>query len=67
MSLNLDFVFAEPQFAHWHHRGESEQRESVQVIGEILPFALARYGIELQPPPRRCETAAMHEEVLRRT
>ena len=47
MPLNLDVVCAERQLPQLH-----SQAKVVQVIGEILPFVLAKYGIEFQPTVR---------------
>jgi hypothetical protein len=41
MSINLDVVCVDRQITALH-----SQEGTVQVIGEILPFILAKYGIE---------------------
>jgi len=47
MPLNLDVVCTEPQLPQL-----DRQEKVAQVIGEILPFVLAKYGIEFQSTPR---------------
>jgi hypothetical protein len=45
MSLYLDVVCTEAQLTSYER-----QEKSVQVIGEILPYVLAKYGVSNQLP-----------------
>lgn len=62
MPLNLSIVFNEPQRLQL-----DRPQESVQVIGDLLPLVLARYGIETQPAARRIETEAKVGDILQQT